>query len=119
MTIFSSANFPPHYRTILAINRVHAPNWFTELQPTQQIDSQNDNSVLTVRIYIYTHLLLLPAFFYKRAWLCILLIHFIFAFFLNYFPFQGPMNLKMFLRIIWLETIVNFKVQNVKYAVST
>ena len=31
MTIFSSfsANFPPHYHTILAINCVHASNWFT------------------------------------------------------------------------------------------
>ena len=40
-----------------------------------------------------------------------------FAFFLNYFPFQGPMNL--ILRIIWLKTIVNFKVKNVKSVVST
>ena len=67
--------------------------------------------VMNLIIYCYYQL-----FFYKCAWLCI---HFIFAFFLNYFPFQGPMNLKMFLRIIWLETIANFKVQNVKYAVST
>ena len=50
MTIFSSfsANFPPHYRTILAINCVHASNWFTHLQQTQQTDGQSDNSVLTV-----------------------------------------------------------------------
>ena len=45
MTIFS-ANFPPHSHTILAINCVHASNWFTHL--TRQIDGQNDNSVLTV-----------------------------------------------------------------------
>ena len=43
-----SANFPPHYHTILAINCVHASNWFTHLQWTRQIDGQNDNSVLTV-----------------------------------------------------------------------
>ena len=50
MTIFSSfsANFPPHYHTILAINSVHASNWFTHLQRTGRIDGQNDNSVLTV-----------------------------------------------------------------------
>ena len=50
MTIFSSfsANFPPHYHIILAINCVHASNWFTHLQQTRQIDGQNDNSVLTV-----------------------------------------------------------------------
>ena len=50
MTIFSSfsANFPPHYHTILAINCVHASDWFTHLQRTRQIDGQNDNSVLTV-----------------------------------------------------------------------
>ena len=50
MTIFSSfsANFPPHSHTILAINCVHASNWFTHLQQTRQIDDQNDNSVLTV-----------------------------------------------------------------------
>ena len=49
MTIFSSfsANFPPHYHTILAINYVHASNRFTHLQQTWQIDGQNDNSVLT------------------------------------------------------------------------
>ena len=43
MTIFSSfsANFPPHYHTILTINCVHASNWFTHLQLM-------DNSVLTV-----------------------------------------------------------------------
>ena len=36
MTIFSSlsANFPPHYHTILGINCVHASNWFTHLQRT-------------------------------------------------------------------------------------
>ena len=53
MTIFSSfsANFPLHYHTILAINCVHASNWFTHLQPTRQIDGQNDNFVPTV-IYI-------------------------------------------------------------------
>ena len=52
MTIFSSfsANFPPHYQTILAINCVHASNWFTHLQQTRQIDGQNDNSVLIVSI---------------------------------------------------------------------
>ena len=33
-----SANFPPHYNSILAINCVHASNWFTHLQQTQQID---------------------------------------------------------------------------------
>ena len=51
MTIFSSfsANFPPHYHTILAINCVHASNRFTHLQQTQQTDGQSDNSVLTVR----------------------------------------------------------------------
>ena len=50
MTIFSSfsANFSPHYHTILTINCVYASNWFTHLQPTWQIDGQNDNSVLTV-----------------------------------------------------------------------
>ena len=42
------ANFSPHYYTILTINCVHTPNWFTHLQPTGQIDGQNDNSVLTV-----------------------------------------------------------------------
>ena len=44
MTVFSSfsANFPPHY-TILAINCVHASNWFTHLQWTQQINAQNDS----------------------------------------------------------------------------
>ena len=54
MTIFSSfsANVPPHYHSILAINCVHASNWFTHLQPTWQIDGQNDNSVLTVYVYI-------------------------------------------------------------------
>ena len=48
MTFFSpfSANFPPHYHTILAINCVHASNWFTHLQQIWQIDGQNDNSVL-------------------------------------------------------------------------
>ena len=51
MTIFSSfsANFPQHYHTILAINCVHASDWFTHLQRTRQIDGQNDNSVLTVQ----------------------------------------------------------------------
>ena len=61
MTIFSSfsANFPPHYHTILAINCVHASNWCTHLQQTQQTDVQSDNSVFTVlelaeaSIYIY------------------------------------------------------------------
>ena len=50
MTIFASfsANFPAHHHTILAINCVHASNWFTHLQPTWQNDGQNDNSVLTV-----------------------------------------------------------------------
>ena len=50
MTIFSSfsANFPLHYHTILAINCVHASNSFIHLQPTRQIDGQNDNFVLTV-----------------------------------------------------------------------
>ena len=50
MTIFSSfsVNFPPHSHTILAINCVHASNWFAHLQQTRQIDGQNDNSVLTV-----------------------------------------------------------------------
>ena len=50
ITIFSSfsANFPPHSHTILAINCVHASNWFTQLQQTQQTDGQRDNSVLTV-----------------------------------------------------------------------
>ena len=53
MTIFSSfsANFPPHYNTILAITCVHASNWFTHLQQTRQIHGQNHNSVLTVYIY--------------------------------------------------------------------
>ena len=41
-----SANFPPHYH-ILAINCVHASNWFTHLQRPRQIDGQKDNSVLT------------------------------------------------------------------------
>ena len=38
ITIFSSfsANFPPHYHIILAINCVHASNWFTHLQQTWQ-----------------------------------------------------------------------------------
>ena len=51
MKIFSSfsANFPPHYHAILAINCVHASNWFTHLQQTRQFDGQNDNSVLTVQ----------------------------------------------------------------------
>ena len=50
MTIFSSfsANFPPLYHTILAINCAHASNWFTHLQRIRQIHGQNDNSVLTV-----------------------------------------------------------------------
>ena len=50
MTIFSSfsANFSPHYHTILAINCVHASNWFTHLQQIQQTDGQSDNSDLTV-----------------------------------------------------------------------
>ena len=54
MTVFFSfsANFPPHYRTILAITCIHASNWFSHLQSTQQIDGQNDNSVFTVYIYI-------------------------------------------------------------------
>ena len=34
--------------TILTINCVHASNWFTHLQQTQQTDGQDDNSVLTV-----------------------------------------------------------------------
>ena len=42
-----SANFPPHYHIILAINCVHASNWFTHLQRPRQIDGQKDNSVLT------------------------------------------------------------------------
>ena len=56
MTIFSSfsANFPPHYHTILAINCVHASNWFTHLQQTQQTDDQNDN-VLTVNSIVEVH----------------------------------------------------------------
>ena len=39
MTIFSSfsANFPPHYHTILAINCVHESNWFTHLQQTRSV----------------------------------------------------------------------------------
>ena len=66
MTIFSSfsANFPPHYHTILAVNCVHASNWFTHLQPTQQIDGQNDNSVLTVSLT--TTIVRQPLFF--LAW---------------------------------------------------
>ena len=54
MTIFFSfsANFPPHYHTILAINCVHTSNWFTHLQQTQQTDGQSDNSVLTVQCLI-------------------------------------------------------------------
>ena len=51
MTIFFSflaGNFPPHHHTILAINCVHASNWFTHLERTQQINGQNDTSVLTV-----------------------------------------------------------------------
>ena len=56
MTIFSSfsANFPPHYHIILAISCVHASNWFTHLQQTQQTDGQSDNSVLTVQVGINT-----------------------------------------------------------------
>ena len=56
MTIFSSfsANFPPHYHTILAINCVHASNWFTHLQRTRQTDDQNDN-VLTVNSIVEVH----------------------------------------------------------------
>ena len=42
------SQFPPHYHTILAINCVHASNWFIHLQQTQQTDGQSDNSVLTV-----------------------------------------------------------------------
>ena len=38
----------PHI--ILAINCVYASNWFTHLQPTLQIDGQNDNSVNTVAV---------------------------------------------------------------------
>ena len=40
MTIFSSfsINYTSHYHTILAINCVHASNWFTHLQQTRQID---------------------------------------------------------------------------------
>ena len=55
MTIFSSfsANFPPHSHTILAINCVHALNWFTHLQQTRQIDGQNDKPVLTVCLMFY------------------------------------------------------------------
>jgi len=47
MTIFFSflANFPSRHHTILAINCVHASNWFTHLE---QINGQNDTSVLTV-----------------------------------------------------------------------
>ena len=58
MTIFSSfsVNFTPCYHTILAINCVHASNWFTHLEQTQQIYGQNDNSVLTVLIYIYMYI---------------------------------------------------------------
>ena len=51
MRIFPRSQFPPHSHTILAINCVHASNWFTHLHPTRQIDGQNDNSVLSV-IYI-------------------------------------------------------------------
>ena len=51
MRIFPRSQFPPHSHTILAINCVHASNWFTHLHPTRQIDGQNDNSVPSV-IYI-------------------------------------------------------------------
>ena len=39
MTFVSSflINFPSHYHTILAINCVHASNWFTHLERTQQL----------------------------------------------------------------------------------
>ena len=57
MTVFClfSANFYPYYHTILAINCVHASNWFTHLQQTQQTDGQSENSFLTVH-YDYAHL---------------------------------------------------------------
>ena len=61
MTIFSSfsANFSP-YHTILAINCVHASNWFTHLQRTQQTDDQIDNvptvnSIVEVHDFAHTH----------------------------------------------------------------
>ena len=44
----NATNFPPHYHTILAINCVHASNWFTHLQQTRQIGGENDNSVLNM-----------------------------------------------------------------------
>ena len=45
MTIFFLILSQP---SILAINCVHASNWFTRLQPTRQTAGQKDNSVLTV-----------------------------------------------------------------------
>ena len=42
----------PTFFHILAINCVHASNWFTHLQWTWQIDGQNDNYVLTVYNYV-------------------------------------------------------------------
>ena len=53
MTIFSSFsdNFPPHYHTILAINCVHALNWFTHLQPTRSTMVKMTTSFLLCRWY--------------------------------------------------------------------
>ena len=48
MTILILSQLSSTLHTILAINCVHASNWFTHLQRTQQIDGQNDNSVFTV-----------------------------------------------------------------------
>ena len=80
MTIFSSfsANFPPHYHTILAINCVHASNWFTHLQQTQQTDGQSDNSVLTVHgVSLLVCHCLLPYLYiwFSLSWFCTLYRH--------------------------------------------
>jgi len=50
-----SANFPPRYHTILTINCVHASNWFIHLQPTWQIDGQNDNSLCSLDLLQNIH----------------------------------------------------------------
>ena len=57
--ILSQLSFTLSYYYL--VNCVHASNWFTLLQPTWQMDGQNDNSVLTViyknRIVILTIIL--------------------------------------------------------------
>ena len=78
MTIFSSfsANFPPHYHTILAINCVHASNWFTHLQLMVSMTilfllcghQKSQWISLTGKVYYYHACLL----YYPRSAVCIL-----------------------------------------------